>query len=250
MAPDPTLDNDIVALDASAVANRSFRYYDAVTTAFVAVLICSQLIGPGKITHIGPVTFGAGVLFFPVSYVIGDILTEIYGFARARRAIWFGSVALLYVAIMSATIIAMPAAKGWQGQEALTASFGATPRIVLASLSAFWLGEIANAFVLARLKIITNGRHLWTRTIGSTIVAQACDTLIFYPIAFFDSWSDQQLLTVMATNFVFKVSWEVILTPVTYAIVIRLKRLERKDIYDHTTDFSPFKLRIGTKRLH
>lgn len=224
----------------AAGARRHFRYFDYVMAAFVAILLLSNLIGAAKLAAVGGYTFGAGILFFPVSYVIGDVLTEVYGYANARRCVWMGFFALIFMAFMSYVVVAMPPAQGWEGQAAYESVFGSTWRIVLASVTAFWAGEFVNSFVLARMKILTGGKYLWTRTIGSTVFGQFADSLIFYPIAFLGIWSTEQVLTVMVTNWGLKVLWEALLTPVTYAVVNWLKRREGADVFDTGTDFSPF----------
>ncbi len=227
-------------IDGISGARRHFRYFDYVMAAFVAILLLSNLIGAAKLATVGGWTFGAGILFFPVSYVIGDVLTEVYGYANARRCVWMGFFALIFMAFMSYIVVAMPPAPGWEGQAAYESVFGSTWRIVLASVTAFWAGEFVNSFVLARMKIITGGKYLWTRTIGSTVFGQFADSLIFYPIAFLGIWSTEQVLTVMVTNWGLKVLWEALLTPVTYAVVNWLKRREGADVFDTGTDFSPF----------
>ena len=170
-------------------AQRNYRYYEFVMAAFVTVLICSNLIGPAKIAQLdlpllGVVTFGAGVLFFPISYVFGDILTEVYGYARARRVIWAGFAGLGFASFMATVVVALPPAPFWTHQSAYEIAFGNTPRIVAASMLAYFCGEFVNSYVLARLKIATAGRWLWTRTIGSTIAGEAVDSALFYPLAF------------------------------------------------------------------
>ncbi len=231
-------------VDANAVPARAFRHFDLVMAAFVTILLLSNIIGAGKVAAIEvagtPFVFGAGILFFPVSYVLGDVLTEVYGYARARRCIWVGFAALLFMAFMAWAVVAMPPASGWTGQGAYEAVFGQVPRIVFASIAAFWAGEFVNAYVLARMKLWTQGRALWTRTIGSTVVGQAVDSAIFYPLAFLYVWPAGQVATVMVTNWAMKVAWEVVLTPVTYAVVGWLKRREGVEIFDAATDFSPF----------
>lgn len=217
-----------------------FRHFDLVMAAFVAVLLLSNLIGAAKLSTVAGFTFGAGILFFPVSYVIGDILTEVYGYARARRVIWTGFAALIFMAFMSYVVVAMPPAASWNGQEAYEQVFGSTWRIVAASIIAFWAGEFVNSFVLARMKIWTRGKALWSRTIGSTVFGQGVDSLLFYPIAFLGIWETSDVLTVMVTNWLLKVVWEAVLTPVTYLAVGSLKRREGVDVYDTDTDFSPF----------
>ena len=238
------------AVAAQDVAQRQSRYFDFVMAAFVTILLLSNVIGAGKravvdLPIVGLWPFGAGILFFPVSYVLGDVLTEVYGYARARRCIWAGFGALLFMVAMSMIVVALPPDAGWTGQAAYEAVFGQVPRIVFASICAFWAGEFVNSYVLARMKIWTGGRHLWTRTIGSTIVGQGVDSLIFYPLAFLYAvgWTPAQVGQVLVTQWVLKVSWEVILTPVTYAVVGFLKRREGVDVFDRGTDFSPFRSR-------
>lgn len=227
-------------IDGTAGARRHFRYFDYVMAAFVAILLLSNLIGAAKLATVWGFTFGAGILFFPLSYVIGDVLTEVYGYANARRCVWMGFAALLFMAFMSYVVVAMPAAEGWDGQAAYESVFGSTWRIVAASILAFWAGEFVNSFVLAKMKIWTKGKHLWSRTIGSTVFGQGVDSLIFYPVAFLGIWTPQQVLTVMVTNWLLKVLWEALLTPVTYAVVGWFKHREGVDVYDTGTDFSPF----------
>ena len=243
--------SDIQHIEAGALAGRPLRYFDFVMAAFVAILLLSNLVGAAKRSEIdlpviGTWAFGAGILFFPVSYVIGDILTEVYGYARARRVIWTGFAALLFMAFMCWVVVALPPAAGWNDQPAYVAVFGSTWRIVLASMIAFWVGEFANSFVLAKLKLRTGGRHLWMRTIGSTIIGQGFDSLIFYPLAFYGlpGWPPEAVLQVMVSQFVLKVSWEAILTPVTYAVVGFLKRREGIDVYDERTEFTPFRAKL------
>ena len=219
-----------------------YRCYDLVMAAFVTVLLCANLIGPAKIASIGGVTFGAGVLFFPFSYVFGDVLTEVYGYARARKVVWTGFAALAFASVMSSVVVAFPPAPGWPHQAAYETVFGSTWRIVAASLVAFWAGEFCNSYVLAKLKIRTEGRSLYARTIGSTIVGEGVDSLIFYHVAFLGVWPRSQLWTVLVTNYAIKVGWEAAMTPLTYKIVAWLKRVEHEDYYDRDTDFNPFKL--------
>ncbi|MEQ1499188.1 MAG: queuosine precursor transporter [Novosphingobium sp.] len=250
----------IQPIDGTAGARRHFRYFDYVMAAFVAILLLSNLIGAAKLATIDipgfaaalawlpelfrpasdTVIYGAGILFFPISYVIGDVLTEVYGYANARRCVWAGFVALLFMAFMSFVVVSLSPAKGWSGQAAYESVFGNTWRIVAASLIAFWAGEFVNSFVLAKMKILTGGKRLWTRTIGSTFFGQAVDSLIFYPIAFLGIWSTQAVIMVMITNWLLKVIWEIVLTPVTYAVVGWLKRHEEAEVFDADTDFSPF----------
>jgi len=228
----------------------TYRYYDFVMVAFVTVLVCSNLIGPAKISQmdlplVGTLTFGAGVLFFPISYVFGDILTEVYGYARSRRVIWTGFAALAFAAVMAWVIVKLPPAPFWSNQGAYEIAFGSTWRIALASLIAFVCSEFVNSFVLAKMKIWTAGRLLWTRTIGSTIFGEGVDSLLFYPLAFYGSGiiPDDKLTLVMVSQFVGKVGVEIVFTPLTYKIVGWLKRAEREDYYDRDTDFNPFTLK-------
>ncbi|MDP1026770.1 queuosine precursor transporter [Sphingomonas sp. KR1UV-12] len=228
-----------------------FRYYDLVMAAFVAILLLSNVLGAGKVATvplpvIGDWPFGAGILFFPLSYVIGDVLTEVYGYARARRVIWAGTAAVLFMALMSWIVVALPPAPDWGNQAAYEAVFGQVPRIVFASVCAFWAGEFVNAYVMARMKIWTGGRHLWSRTIGSTVVGQGVDSLIFYPLAFLGApgWTPGLVGVVLFTQWALKVGWEVLLTPVTYAVVGGLKRAEDVDVFDEGTDFTPFRTRV------
>ncbi|MGQ5701749.1 queuosine precursor transporter [Sandaracinobacteroides sp. A072] len=237
------------AIGARAIEGQRLRYYDYCMAAFAVILICSNLIGAGKVATldlplVGAVTFGAGILFFPLSYVLGDVLTEVYGYARARRVVWVGFVAAIFAAAMAAVIVAMPPAEGWEGQEALAAVMGQAPRIFAASILAFWAGEFTNAFVMARMKLLTQGRYLWTRTIGSTVAGQGVDTLIFYPLAFWGIWEPQLIGVVMLTNYLLKVGWEALLTPVTYQVVNRMKKAEGLDVFDTETDFTPFRTKI------
>jgi queuosine precursor transporter len=234
------MSHNLTQIDGNAGARRHFRYFDYVMAAFVAILLLSNLIGASKLATLGGFTFGAGILFFPLSYVIGDVLTEVYGYANARRCVWMGFGALIFMAFMSYVVVAMPPAAGWDGQAAYVSVFGSTWRIVAASVLAFWAGEFVNSFVLARMKVITAGKHLWARTIGSTFFGQAVDSVIFYPVAFLGIWTTQQVLAVMVTNWLLKVLWEALLTPVTYAVVGWFKVREGVDVYDSATDFSPF----------
>jgi len=229
---------------------RPYRYYELVMAGFVTVLICSNLIGPAKIAQfdlpfLGAVTFGAGVLFFPISYVFGDILTEVYGYARARKVIWAGFAGLAFASIMAAMVVALPPAPFWNNQSAYEIAFGSTWRIVLASMCAYFCGEFVNSYVLAKMKILTAGKWLWTRTIGSTIFGEAVDSALFYPLAFYGSGiiPDDKLPVVMLSQFLIKVGVEVTFTPLTYRVVNALKRAEQEDFYDRHTDFNPFSFR-------
>lgn len=238
-------------INARDLATANLRYFDFVMAAFVAIILLSNVIGAGKVAQIwlpgiGYWPFGAGILFFPISYVIGDVLTEVYGYARARRVIWAGSIAVLFMAFMSWVVVELPPAPDWGNQAAYETIFGQVPRIVFASLCAFWAGEFVNSYVLARMKLWTGGKHLWSRTIGSTIAGQGVDSLIFYPLAFLyaDGWTTDLVLKVLVTQWVLKVGWEVLLTPLTYIVVGFLKRREGLDVYDEGTDFTPFRTQV------
>lgn len=246
---DPT--PKLVHVSARDVRGGQFRYFDFVMAAFVAIILLSNVLGAGKVAQawvpgVGYWPFGAGILFFPISYVIGDVLTEVYGFARARRVIWAGTVGVLFMALMSWVVVALPPAPDWTNQAAYEAIFGQVPRIVLASVCAFWTGELVNSYVMARMKIWTKGKALWSRTIGSTIAGQGVDSLIFYPLAFWgaEGWTTELVITVMLTQWLLKVSWEVLLTPVTYLTVGWLKRREGVDVFDEGTDFTPFSAKV------
>jgi hypothetical protein len=228
---------------------RRYRYFEFVMVAFVVVLVCSNLIGPAKIAEVnipfwGPYVFGAGVIFFPISYIFGDILTEVYGYSRARKVIWAGFGALIFAAVMAAIVVALPPASFWEHQKAYEVAFGNAWRVVAASMIAYFCGEFVNSFVLAKMKIWTNGRALWMRTIGSTAFGEAVDSAIFYPLAFYNTGiiPDDALLKVVVAQFVTKTLVEVVFTPMTYAVVGFLKRAENEDYYDRDTDFNPFRL--------
>lgn len=228
---------------------RTYKYYELLMAAFVTVLLCSNLIGVHKVSSVnlpfyGEYIYGAGVLFFPISYLFGDILTEVYGYARSRKVIWAGFGALIFASLMSLVITSLPDAPTMSPEQrsAINTIFGQTPRIVAASLMAFWIGEFVNSFVLAKLKVWSEGKFLWVRTIGSTILGEIADSMIFYPVAFFGVWSNEQLISVMIGNYFIKVLWEVFATPFTYLIVNFLKKAEHEDYYDRTTDFNPFTL--------
>jgi queuosine precursor transporter len=220
-------------------ATRTYKYYDLLMVAFVTVLICSEFIAAGKVAHFGAFKFGAGVVFFPLSYLFGDILTEVYGYARSRKVIWAGFSALVFATIMTWVILYLPPATSWSHQEAWETVFSNSWRIVAASLTAFLVGEWVNSVVLAKMKVMTGGRHLWSRTIGSTIAGELVDSAIFYPLAFLNIWTTSDVIQVMFTNYFLKVLTEVVLTPVTYLVVGFLKRAEHEDYYDIGTNFSP-----------
>ena len=232
---------------------KQYKYYDFIMAAFAVVLVCSNLIGPGKITQInapivGVLTFGAGIMFFPISFIFGDILTEVYGYAASRRVIWAGFVGLAFASLMAWVIVTLPSAPEWHDQAAYQSVFGSTGRIALASLVAFVVGEFVNSFVLAKMKILTQGRWLWSRTIGSTIFGEAVDSILFFPLAFYGSgeFPDAMLPKIIVAQFTAKVLVEVAFTPFMYTIVAFLKRAENEDYYDTKTDFNPFRLDENT----
>ncbi|HTR00694.1 MAG TPA: queuosine precursor transporter [Candidatus Acidoferrum sp.] len=239
-------------------APRQYRYYDLLMAAFVTVLLCSNLIGPAKVGYVTfpfklpllgeNLSFGAGNLFFPLGYIFGDVLTEVYGYARARKVIWAGFGAMIFASIMAWVIVHLPPSPAepfnQQVQPAVEVIFGNTWRIVLASIVAFWAGDFVNSYVLAKMKLWTQGRMLWTRTVGSTIVGQAVDSLLFYPVAFAGIWSFDTLFAVIVFNWGFKITVEIVMTPVTYLIVGWLKKAEGEDYFDDQTNFTPFSLKV------
>jgi len=228
---------------------KQYKYYDLIMAAFVCVLVCSNLIGPAKVTQIdvpifGLLTFGAGVLFFPISFIFGDILTEVYGYAASRRVIWAGFAGLAFASFMAWMIVAMPPAPFWQNQHEYEVAFGSTWRISLAGLIAFAVGEFINSFVMAKMKIMSSGKHLWQRTITSTIFGEAVDTVMFVPLAFWNTGiiPNDKIPLVIGAQIIGKILVEVAFTPVVYKVVAALKRAENEDYYDKHTDFNPFKL--------
>jgi queuosine precursor transporter len=218
---------------------RRYKYLDALTTAFVVILLVSNLIAQ-KVCLIGPFAVSGAVLLFPITYIFGDIFTEVYGFSASRRAIWLGffGTALLY--FMGAIVIALPPAPGWPNQKAFSIVFGFIPRILAASLIAFWAGEFANSYTMARLKLLTDGRKLWTRTIGSTVVGQAVDTVLVVTLTFAGTVPARTIVNIIATGYCLKVAYEVLATPLTYLVVNWLKRTEHADAFDRNEDFNPF----------
>lgn len=221
-------------------ANKQYRYFDWIMAAFVTILVCSNVIGASKVCEVFGFTFSAGNLFFPLSYLFGDIITEVYGYKRARRIVWAGFAALLFASAVSAFIVYVPPSGDWHNQEAYEIAFGNTWRISMCSLIAFWAGELTNSYALAKMKVWTKGRFLWTRTISSTIVGEGVDSLIFYPCAFLGTWPTELVMAVMMQNYAFKVLWEIVMTPFTYRIVNYLKRAENEDYFDYQTNFNPF----------
>jgi uncharacterized integral membrane protein (TIGR00697 family) len=230
---------------------KTYRYYDFVMAAFVTVLLCSNFIGAAKqatvnLPLLGAVTFGAGVLFFPISYIFGDILTEVYGYGRDRRVVWAGFGALAFASLMAWVVISLPPAgsefmKSYQAN--LEGVFGNSWRIALGSMIAFWCGSFANSYTLAKMKIRTQGRWLWSRTIGSTLVGELIDSSLFYFIAFYGIWATGDLVKIVIAQYILKTTWEIVMTPLTYRVVAFLKRVENEDYYDRGTDFTPFSLK-------
>ncbi len=221
---------------------RPYRHLDQLSVALVAVLILSNVTST-KVLQLGPFTFDGGTLLFPLAYILGDIVTEVYGYARCRRLIWTGFAWLLFAAALFALVERLPAAADWPHQAAYAAILGQFPRIVLASLLAFLAGEFCNSYLLARLKVATAGRWLWLRTIVSTLAGEALDTLVFLFVAFWGVWPAEVWYAVAVSNYVFKVGIEVLVTPLTCAACRALKRAEQEDVYDRATDFSPFRWR-------
>lgn len=213
--------------------------------SFVVVLLLSNIVAvkPVRVLNLFQLDLDAGTLLFPISYIFGDVLVEVYGYARSRRVIWMGFGFNLFAALLLAIIVALPPSPEWQMQEAFATILGQTPRIVVGSLLAFWCGEFVNSYVMAKMKILTGGQYLWTRTIGSTMVGQAVDTVLFQTIAFAGVWETPLLLRVILWNYTAKVLYEALATPITYAVVGFLKRAEQEDYYDYDTDFNPFTLR-------
>ena len=231
---------------------KNYRYYDFVMAAFVTVLLCSNFIGAAKqatvnLPLLGAVTFGAGVLFFPISYIFGDILTEVYGYGRDRRVVWAGFAGLAFATFMAWVVVSLPPAgsefmKSYQAN--LEGVFGNSWRIALGSMIAFFCGSFANSYTLAKMKIWTKGKYLWTRTIGSTLVGELIDSSLFYCIAFYGIWATGDLLKIVVAQYILKTSWEIVMTPVTYKVVGFLKRIENEDYYDRNTDFTPFSVKV------
>jgi len=221
---------------------KGYRYFDLVMAIFVAVLLISN-VASSKILDLGPFTFDGGTILFPISYIFGDILTEVYGYSRSRRVIWIGFGCAVLMAVVFAIVGALPPAEGWRGQEAYMIILGQTPRIVLGSLIAYFAGEFSNSYTLAKMKVFTQGRWLWTRTIGSTIVGEGVDTLLFVLIAFYGLYTPSLLSSIIISNYLFKTGFEALVTPLTYLVVNTLKRVENEDYYDVDTDFNPFRVR-------
>lgn len=222
---------------------RVFKYYDLLASIFIVVLLISNLVGQ-KICAFGPFRVSGAQLLFPITYIFGDIFTEVYGYGGSRRVIWIGFIASGLMALLGVIIVALPAAPDWPNQQAFATVFGVVPRLVIASLIAYWCGEFANSFTLAKMKIFTKGRYLWTRTVGSTVVGQAVDTTVLMIVAFGGSLSMATIINLILSGYLFKVVYEVLATPLTYAIVGFLKRTEGIDTFDYKTRFTPFTTEI------
>jgi queuosine precursor transporter len=218
---------------------KEYRFFTLITGLFVAVLLISN-VASSKLVAFGPLSFDGGTILFPISYIFGDVLTEVYGYHKSRQVIWIGFGCALLMMAVFIIVGWMPSAAGWENQDAYNKILGLTPRIVIGSLTAYFAGEFSNSFILAKMKIFTKGRWLFSRTIGSTIVGEGVDTLFFIIIAFAGVYSWDILWLLIISNYIFKVSFEVILTPVTYAVVGYLKRTENSDVYDYKTAFNPF----------
>jgi hypothetical protein len=223
----------------SETVNKSFKHLDTITALFVTVLLISNVTST-KIVDLGPFTFDGGTILFPLSYIFGDILTEVYGYSRSRKVIWLGFVSAMLMSVTFILVGVLPPAADWHYQTAYDQILGLTPRIVVASLVAYLVGEFSNSFILAKLKLLTHGRWLWTRTIASTLIGQIVDTALFIAIAFTGVVPSGLLLTLIVSNYLFKCGVEILFTPVTYWVTGWLKQQEREDHYDSDTDFNPF----------
>ncbi len=223
----------------SETVNKSFKHLDTIAALFVTVLLISNVTST-KIVDLGPFTFDGGTILFPLSYIFGDILTEVYGYSRSRKVIWLGFVSAMLMSVTFILVGVLPPAADWHYQTAYDQILGLTPRIVVASLVAYLVGEFSNSFILAKLKLLTHGRWLWTRTIASTLIGQIVDTALFIAIAFTGVVPSGLLLTLIVSNYLFKCGVEILFTPVTYWVTGWLKQQEREDHYDSDTDFNPF----------
>lgn len=218
-----------------------FRYLDLLTLGFVIVLMISNLVGP-KICQIGWLRPSAAEFLFPLTYICGDVFTEVYGYGASRRAIWLGFFAMALLAAMGQMAVALPPAPEWHGQDAYATVFGLVPRFAMASLVAYWAGEFTNSYTLAKLKLLTGGRWLWTRTVGSTVTGQAVDTAVVILVAFAGTQPAPMILRMVLSSYLIKVAVEVVATPLTYFVVRRLKHAEGADAFDRRTNFNPFSL--------
>ena len=224
---------------------RQYRFLDTLTIGFVVVLLISNLVGP-KICQFGPFQISAAEFFFPLTYICGDVFTEVYGYGASRRAIWLGFFAMGVLSVMGQVAVALPPAPGWNDQAAFAKVFGVVPRFAAASLVAYWAGEFTNSYTLAKLKLLTAGRWLWTRTVGSTVTGQAVDTTFIILVAFVGAHPLRMLAWMIFSSYLVKVLVEIVATPFTYMVVGALKRAEGVDVFDRRTNFSPFAWRLGT----
>ena len=223
-----------------SLAPRRYKYLDVLTTMFVVILLVSNLVAQ-KICIIGPFAVSGAILLFPITYIFGDVFTEVYGFAASRRAIWLGFIGTGLLYLMGAAVISLPGAPDWKNQDAFRTVFGIIPRILTASLIAYWFGEFANSYTMAKLKLLTNGEKLWTRTIGSTIVGQAVDTILVITLTFAGRYPPRTLVRTIVSGYLLKVAYEAAATPLTYVVVRRLKAAEHSDPFDYNEDFNPFR---------
>lgn len=219
-----------------------FRHYELLVHAYVVILLVSNLVGQ-KLSAFGPFRVSGAQLLFPLTYIFSDIFTEVYGYAGSRRAIWIAFFANALMALMGVFMVAVPAAPEWPAthQEAFRVVFGAVPRMIAASLVAFWAGEFVNSYIMARMKVWTGGRWLWTRTVGSTVAGQTIDSLLVTAVFYWGTVPWTTVLVAAGSGYLFKVAYEALMTPVTYAVVGFLKRSEGVDLYDEGTDFNPFR---------
>lgn len=227
----------------SVVKIRQYKYFDWIMVSFVTLLLCTNLIGAAKVVEIAGFSFGGTLIFFPLTYLFGDVLTEVYGYKYSRKVIWAGFLAMGFATFVTWLIVVLPPAPGWENQREVEIVFKATPRLALASMLAYFCGEFVNSYVVAKLKIWTQGAFLWVRLFLSTVFGEAVDSVIIFPVAFYGIWSTELLLKVMFTSYVFKVLWELLAMPLTYPLVRFLKRVENEDYYDYQTNFSPFSLK-------
>lgn len=223
--------------------SKNYRFFEAILVAFVTLLLCSNLIGAAKVVQIGGLSFGGTLIFFPITYLFGDVLTEVYGYKRSRKVIWSGFFAMGFASFVTWLIVILPPAPGWEYQKEVEIVFKSTPRLALASMLAYFIGEFVNSYVLAKMKVWTEGKWLWARLVLSTVAGEAIDSVIIYPLAFYGIWSNDLILKVMITSYFVKVLWEVFAMPFTYPLVNFLKRIENEDYYDRKTNFSPFSLK-------
>ncbi|BDC48054.1 transporter [Bryobacterales bacterium F-183] len=223
---------------------RQYRYLSTLLTFFVAILLISNVMGQ-KLCLIWGFSIGGANLLFPVTYIFGDVFTEVYGYAASRRAIWLGFLCSFLMSAIGLILVALPPHPEWKNQEAYAAIFGFVPKMVGASLIAYWCGEFANSYTMARMKVFTSGKHLWMRTIGSTVVGQLVDTTVFLSLAFSSTLTLSSLIELIITSYSFKVIYEICATPLTYWVVNTLKRAEGVDSYDYNTDFNPFHKALG-----